>query len=106
MGLVCRLLEERGIATVYVATGRDLTELVKPPRALFVNHPMGNNFGRAGDVHTQADILRAALAMLDSAERGGELIDYPTTWNENFAFAPGGKVIAATVPGARPDESH
>lgn len=106
MGLVCRLLEERGIATVYVATGRDLTELVKPPRALFVNHPMGNNFGRAGDVCTQADILRAALALLDSAEYGGELIDYETSWSEDFAFAPGGKVIAATAPAARPDESH
>ncbi|MGI9326719.1 MAG: hypothetical protein ACR2PZ_15985 [Pseudomonadales bacterium] len=106
MGLVCRLLEERGIATVYVATGRDLTELVKPPRALFVNHPMGNNFGRAGDVRTQTEILRAALAMLDSTERGGELIDYPSTWTDNFAFAPGGKVIAATAPEVHPDESH
>lgn len=97
MGLVCRLLEEKGIATVYVATGRDLTELVKPPRALFVNHPMGNNFGRAGDAATQTDILRAALAMLYSVEDGGELVDYPTTWSESFSFAPGGKVIAATA---------
>jgi hypothetical protein len=97
VGLVCRLLEEHGIATVYVATGRDLTALVKPPRALFVNHPMGNNFGRAGDTATQTDIVRAALAMIDSAERGGELIDYPTTWSEKFSFAPGGKVIAATA---------
>jgi hypothetical protein len=91
------MLEEHGIATVYVATGRDLTELVKPPRALFVNHPMGNNFGRAGDTATQADILRAALAMIHSAEQGGALIDYPTTWHESFSFAPGGKVIAATA---------
>lgn len=97
MGLVCRLLEEHGIATVYVATGRDLTALIKPPRALFVNHPMGNNFGRAGDAATQTDILRSALAMIHSAEHGGELIDYPTTWSENFSFAPGGKVIAATA---------
>jgi len=97
VGLVCRLLEERGIATVYIATGRDLTELVKPPRALFVNHPMGNNFGHAGDDRTQSDILRAALAMIHTTELGGELIDYPTTWDENFSFAPGGKVIAATA---------
>ena len=96
MGLVCRLLEERGIATVYVATGRDLTALVKPPRALFVNHPMGNNFGAAGDVETQADILRTALGMIHNTSTAGELIDYPTTWKETFEFAPGGKVIAAT----------
>lgn len=95
MGLVCRVLEEQGIATVYVATGRDLTALVRPPRALFVNHPMGNNFGRAEDVDTQTDILRAALAMVDSVTEGGALIDYPTTWDEQFEFAPGGNASAA-----------
>ena len=82
---------------MYVATGRDLTELVKPPRALFVNHPMGNNFGRADDAATQTDILRAALAMIHSVEHGGELIDYPTTWSQPFSFAPGGQIIAATA---------
>jgi hypothetical protein len=89
VGLVCRLLEERGIATVYVATGRDLTELVRPPRALFVNHPMGNNFGRPGDVRMQTDILRTALAMIHNVESAGTLVDYPTDWQEPFAFAPG-----------------
>ncbi len=90
MGLVCRLLEERGIATVYVATGRDLAELVKPPRCLFVNHPMGNNFGARGDQMMQTDVLRAALSLLDQATEGGTMVDYPTTWASSFAFAPGG----------------
>ena len=75
MGLVCRLLEEHGIATAYVATGRDLTALVKPPRALFVNHPMGNNFGAAGDADMQRDVLRAALAMIHRIEQGGTLLE-------------------------------
>ncbi len=95
MGLVCRTLEEQGIATVYIATGRDLTALVKPPRALFVNHPMGNNFGRPGDIPMQLDILRTALGMLDSVTEGGTLIDYPTTWDEPFEFAPGGNASGA-----------
>ena len=90
MGLVCRLLEERGIATVYVATGRDLAALVKPPRCLFVNHPMGNNFGAQGDKAMQTDILRTALGLLVSAEEGGVMVDYPTTWETPFVFAPGG----------------
>ena len=84
------MLEERGIATVYVATGRDLTELVKPPRALFVNHPMGNNFGAAGDQTGQTSILRSALAMVEAVEQGGALVDYPTNWADPFKFAPGG----------------
>lgn len=96
MGLVCRLVEERGIATVYVATGRDLAVQVKPPRTLFVNYPMGNNFGRANDPETQTRILRAALEMIDSAS-AGELIDYPVPWEGAFQYAPGGQVIGSTA---------
>jgi hypothetical protein len=90
------VLEERGIATVYVGTGRDLTELVKPPRALFVNAPMGNNFGAPGDVEAQADILRTALGMIHTVTDGGTLIDYPVAWSGPFEFAPGGQRIAGT----------
>lgn len=96
MGLVCRLLEERGIATVYVATGRDLTALVKPPRALFVNHPMGNNFGAPGDEQEQTAIMRSALGLIHSATEGGVLVDYPTQWSSAFKFAPGGMAVAKT----------
>ena len=97
MGLVCRVLEEQGIATAYVATGRDLTVLVKPPRALFVNHPMGNNFGRARDSTEQEDILRRALHMVHDVDTPGTLIDYATTWSEQFLYAPGGRVIATAT---------
>jgi hypothetical protein len=99
VGLVCRLLEERGIATTCVATGRDLTALVKPPRALFVNHPMGNNFGRPGDVKMQADILRTALGLVYSVEEGGALVDYPSDWGEPFEFRPGGNRVEAVSAG-------
>ena len=95
MGLVCRLVEERGIATTYVATGRDLTALVNPPRALFVNHPMGNNFGASNDVETQTAILRRALGLVETAEQGGTLVDMPTHWTTPFEFGPGG--MAASV---------
>ena len=89
MGLVSRLVEERGIATVCVATGRDLISLVKPPRALFVNHPMGNNFGAAHDKAMQTDILRQALKLLETATEGGVLVDMPTGWPKHFEFRPG-----------------
>jgi len=57
---------------------------------------MGNNFGRAGDRETQAKILRAALAMIDTAN-AGDLVDYPGEWGGNYQYAPGGNVIAATT---------
>ena len=89
MGLVCRVVEESGIATVCLSTGRDLTWQVRPPRSLFVNFPMGNAFGRPFDVEMQRAILRACLEMAESCRTPGELIDLPYVWPEPFEFAPG-----------------
>ena len=65
MGLVCRVVEEAGIATVCFSTGRDLTAQVRPPRSLFVNFPMGNHFGAAGN----ADQQRALRSAMDEASK-------------------------------------
>lgn len=83
-GLVARVVEETGIATVNVSTGRDLTAQVLPPRAVFVNFPMGNCFGRPGDVATQTAILREALHLASSDCPGGTLVDLPYDWGEPF----------------------
>jgi len=85
VGLVCRLTEEAGIATVCVATGRDLIAKVNPPRSVFVNFPMGNNFGPTHEPDTQLAIIRDAFALLDSVEEGGYLKDLPYQWHEDFA---------------------
>ncbi len=89
MGLVARVVEEAGIPTITVSTGRDITALVRPPRSLFVNHPMGNNFGRPGDTVTQMAILRAALDLAVTATEPGVLIDLPGQWDEPFVYFAG-----------------
>lgn len=86
MGLVCRVVEAAGIPTVCVSTGRDLTALVKPPRSLFINHPMGNPFGRPNDTQAQTAVLRAALRMVAECDEAGALVDYDTDWGEAFEF--------------------
>lgn len=88
MGLVCRVVEEAGIATVCVSTGRDITALVRPPRSYFVNAPMGNNFGAADDVATQTRILRAVLRLAVEAREPGGIVDDPLQWPRPFAFDP------------------
>ena len=72
-----------------MSTGRDLTALVKPPRSLFVNAPMGNNFGPPDDAVQQLSILRTALALAHEANEGGVLIDFPFAWPEAFEFFTG-----------------
>jgi len=84
VGLVARVVEEAGIPTVLVSTGRDLTAQVRPPRSVFVNFPMGNPFGRPGDRATHRSVLLAALALARDATTGGVLQDLDLEWGEDF----------------------
>jgi len=83
------VVEEAGIATVCLSTGRDLTAQVRPPRSVFVNFPMGNAFGAPFDRDMQMQILRACLDLAASDCAAGTLIDLPYEWPEPFEFAPG-----------------
>ena len=86
MGLVSRVVEAAGIPTVCISTGRDLTAKVKPPRSLFLNFPMGNTFGKSGDVDTQTTVLRMALDLVVTAREGGVLVDAPLQWPVPFTL--------------------
>jgi D-proline reductase (dithiol) PrdB len=85
VGLVARVVEEAGVPTVLVSTGRDLTRQVLPPRSVFVNFPMGNPFGRPGDVALQRRILLDALRLVETATQGGVQVDLPYVWGSDFS---------------------
>jgi hypothetical protein len=84
VGLVARVIEARGIPTVLVSTGRDLTQQVLPPRSVFLNFPMGNPFGKPRDVAMQRRILLDALRLAETATRGGVLVDLRYEWDSDF----------------------
>ncbi len=46
---------------------REHTEIVKPPRALWVPFPLGRPLGVAEDPEFQTDVLRSALRLLETA---------------------------------------
>lgn len=78
------MIEASGIPTVLVSTGRDLTELVAPPRTLFVNYPMGNPFGPADEPSYQRDVLRTALQTVNRITNAGEIVDLRDEWPVDF----------------------
>jgi hypothetical protein len=93
------VIEEAGIPTVVVSTGRDLSAQVRAPRTVFVNFPMGNPFGRPFDRGMQRAILLDALHALESVTEGGSLIDLPHQWGTDFGLNLGsgyGKSEGAT----------
>jgi hypothetical protein len=75
-----------------IASARDITESVKPPRAVFVDYPLGHQTGLPGDVESQRAILLAALEVFREAREPGVIVDLPFRWREDFDFraaAPG-----------------
>ena len=83
-----------------VSTGRDLTALVKPPRSVFVNFPMGNPFGKAEQPEEQRQILLDALELAKNASEPGILVDLPYAWHEPFDEAVATSLLAMTSTSA------
>jgi len=88
VGLVARAVEEAGIPTLTMSVGRDITETVRPPRAVFVDYPMGNETGRPGNVDEQRSIVRGAFAALAQMTEPGSIVDLGMTLSEQ---APDGR---------------
>ena len=79
-----------------VSTGRDLTELVRPPRSLFVNFPMDNPFGPPNRPDHQRQILLAALELASGDIAPGEIVDLGDTWPTDFTDKVTKSLLAMT----------
>ncbi len=79
MGLLARAIEALGTPTLSLTSCRDITERVKPPRACFLDYPLGNNVGVPNDAPNQRAILRAAFQSLPRFSPG-EIVDLPFVW--------------------------
>jgi hypothetical protein len=80
---MARTIEELGIPTVSLSSALDVTVLVKPPRAVFVNYPLGNASGRPFDVLNQRQILTTALRCLETSTVPGRILQLPFRWQED-----------------------
>ncbi|MCC6367844.1 MAG: hypothetical protein IT165_30335 [Bryobacterales bacterium] len=68
MGLIQSVVERSGIPTVSVTVLREITERVGPPRALFVDRPLGYPLGAPNDRVAQRRLIVTALSLLESGE--------------------------------------
>lgn len=64
VGLVQVALERAGITTVSLTLLREITTLLKPPRALFVPFPLGFPLGAPHDAAQQQRVIAAAFDLL------------------------------------------
>ncbi|MDQ4122688.1 MAG: hypothetical protein M3209_14715 [Acidobacteriota bacterium] len=75
-----RAIERRGIPTVSITVALDVTEHIKPPRAVFVPFMMGHHFGVPFHKELQRRIIIEALDFLTTAERSGDIKMLPLKW--------------------------
>ena len=63
-----------------VSVARDVTEHVKPPRAVFVPFRMGHHFGVPFHRELQRRVILEALGLIGTATESGTIVDLPLTW--------------------------
>ena len=66
----------------------------KPPRAAFVDHPVGRTFGPTNDRPRNQAVLTRALAELPNFARPGEIHDLGCNWSRNANRAWEGELRA------------
>lgn len=82
MGLLAHQLEQAGIPTISLTSALDVTQAVKPPRAVFLNFPLGHTAGKPGDRALQLEILRQALALSAAMTEPGSIARLPFEWDD------------------------
>ena len=79
--LVARHLEANGIATLCLGSALDIFSAGRPPRAAFVDYPLGHSAGKAFDQADQLAIVRAALGGFASLTTPGDILRLPNAWD-------------------------
>ncbi len=76
--MLAQYFESQGFSTVLVGFVREHMEALTPPRALWLDFPMGRPLGKPGDPDYQKRIIRSAFDLLD-ASSGPQLEDFNDT---------------------------
>ena len=63
-----------------MSSARSITAAVNPPRAVFLDFPLGHTAGRAHDKAGQRKIMIDTLSALDSIQSPGTIRDLPYRW--------------------------
>jgi hypothetical protein len=66
VGLIQAEIERRGITTVSISLLREVTEIIRPPRALFVPYKLGFPLGEPHNAELQHKIIGTALKLYQS----------------------------------------
>jgi len=78
--LVARFLEAAGIPTMCLGSALDILTAGRPPRATFVDYPLGHSAGRPFDPADQHAVVRAAISGFETIDTAGGLVRLSHRW--------------------------
>ena len=79
VGLIQSVIEQAGIPTVSITSLLEVTRKVRPPRALFVDTPLGYPLGKPDNPDLQIQIIEAALSLLEQTPVSPLIEQFPAT---------------------------
>ncbi len=75
-------MEENDLPTVVLTPVPEFHNAVGIPRSAAIAYPFGRPVGEVHDQQGQRDVLREAIAMLETADTPGEIRHLPFVWPE------------------------
>lgn len=82
MGLIARQVEAAGISTLCMGSALDILKAGKPPRAAFLDYPLGHTTGKPNQPELQREILIQALEGFTSLTVPGSIKMLPFRWDD------------------------
>ncbi len=89
MGLIARQVEAAGIPTLCMTSALSITRAVNPPRAAFLEYPLGHTTGKPREPELQRRILRDALAGFATLAEPGSVAMLDYAWAPDDAWKDG-----------------
>ena len=86
VGLIARYAEAAGISTLCMTSALDITQSVHPPRAAFLDYPLGHTTGKPHQPALQREILLQALDAFTSLITPGSVKRLPFRWSADEAW--------------------
>ena len=75
-----------GISTVCLTSALDITASVHPPRAAFLDFPLGHTAGKALEPELQLSVVRDALMTIEEMTTPGGVKILPYRWSQDDSW--------------------
>ena len=69
-----------------MSSARSITAAVNPPRAVYLDYPLGHTAGKVDDPDNQMQVMRDTLAAFEQIETPGTIVDLPYEWQADESW--------------------